>query len=252
MDPDHLHVEVHGPHVTPTIVLVHGAPDRSGSFRRLLAHLSGDRVVVYDRRGYGRSLGARPASGMLDHANDLLAILNRFEPPRVVVAHSFGCNPTMLAATLRPAAFAAVGLWEPPMPWLDWWPTTTRDYNTAIARSGDPGQAIEDMYRRLLGDTAWTRLPVDVQAKRRAEGTAFATDMASELVEPFAFEDVAVPAVVGHGSATSGEHIRGSTRLAAQLPDARLYVLEGVAHFAHRTHPAEFAEFVRATLALVR
>lgn len=248
---DRLHVAVHGPAVGPTVVLVHGAPDRSGSFRTLLEHLADSRVVVYDRRGYGRSVKADPPTSMLDHAHDLLEIVERFEPPRVVVAHSFGSNPTMLAATLRPAAFDALGLWEPPLPWLDWWSQSTRDYNTAIAASDEPGQMIEDMYRRLLGDEAWEALPPEAQERRRSEGVAFQVDMGSELTAPFAFADVRVPALVGYGTKTSQEHIHGARWLAGQLPGGRAYVVKGAGHFAHQTHPEQFASFVRRASSLV-
>lgn len=250
MEVDGIHLECHGPDEGPAIVLVHGAPDRSASFRSVLAHLSDRRVAVYDRRGYGRSTGAAPPTGMADHARDLLAILDRLGAPGVVVAHSFGSNPAMLAVTLQPKAFAAVGLWEPPMPWTERWPQSTKDYNAAVAASDDPEGTVEAMYRQLLGDAAWADLPADVRARRRAEGVAFQVDMASELVAPFDFDDVAAPALVGHGTETSGGHVEGTAWLVAHLPDARSHTIAGAGHFAPRTHPAEYAAFVRAAGAL--
>ena len=56
----------------PLVVLVHGAMDRSRSFRRVVDLLSDLRVVTYDRRGYGDSIDAAPASGLQDHTTDLL------------------------------------------------------------------------------------------------------------------------------------------------------------------------------------
>ena len=44
------------------------------------------------------------------HARDLLAIIAECPRPPVVVAHSFGSNPTMLAAIMQPRAFAGLGL----------------------------------------------------------------------------------------------------------------------------------------------
>ena len=132
-----------------------------------LGHLSDRDVTVYDRRGYGRSLGTTPARAMVDHARDLLDIADACKGPPVVVAHSFGANPTMLAATLRPDAFAALGLWEPPLPWVTWWPERTKQYNATVASSDAPADDIEEMYRRLLGDDVWSRLPADVRARRR-------------------------------------------------------------------------------------
>ncbi len=176
MDPSSVYIERHGPQTTPALVLVHGAPDRSTSFRGVLQYHADRRVVVYDRRGYGRSLHTPPARTMIDHANDLLAILENClevsQAPPVVVAHSFGSNISMLAATIRPSAFAAIGLWEPPLPWVDWWSESTKRYNAAVAGSHEPAEDIEAMYRGLLGDRTWNRLPPRVRAQRRARGTS--------------------------------------------------------------------------------
>ncbi len=245
-----MHVEHHGPATTPALVLVHGAPDRSSTFRGVLGYHAGRRVVLYDRRGYGRSIDAPPARAMVDHAHDLLAILDGCDAPPVVVAHSFGSNPTMLAATLRPGAFGALGLWEPPLPWVHWWSDSTKAYNAAVAASPDPSDDIEAMYRSLLGDAAWDRLPPEVRAERRAEGAAFQVDMASELEAPFDFADVRVPAVVGYGTATSAEHREGARWLVERLPLARLLAMPGAGHFAPRTHPKAFADFMAAAAGL--
>ncbi len=249
MDRSRLYVEVHGPPATPELVLVHGAPDRSTGFRDVLHYLTDRRVVLYDRRGYGRSLSAPPARAMIDHADDLLAVLDDCPAPPVVVAHSFGSNLTMLAASVRPSAFATIGLWEPPLPWVEWWPRGTKRYNAKVARSEDPADDIEGMYRMLLGDQGWERLRPDARAELRAEGLAFQIDMASELDAPFEFEDVLVPALVGYGTATVSEHATGAGWLVDRLPNARLRATDGVGHFAPRTHPKEFADFIDAVVA---
>lgn len=243
-----LYVEDHGPMTDPALVLVHGAPDRSTSFRGVLPYYSDRRVVLYDRRGYGRSLDASPAKAMIDHAEDLLSILEEYPVPPVVVAHSFGSNLTMLAATVRPSAFAAVGLWEPPLPWVEWWPDGTKRYNRKVAASNQPAKEIERMYRMLLGDDGWERLQPEAQAEIRAEGKAFQVDMASELDAPFDFQDVLVPALVGYGTATVAEHSRGAPWLVERLPNARLRATPGAGHFAPRTHPEEFAAFIGAVM----
>lgn len=243
-----LYVEHHGPGADPPIILVHGAPDRSAAFRDVIGHLPDRSVTVYDRRGYGRSLGTPPARAMADHARDLLDIADACECPPVVVAHSFGSNPAMLAATLRPSAFAALGLWEPPLPWVAWWPERTKHYNTMIASSDAPVDDIEEMYRRLLGDDVWGRQPADVRARRRAEGPAFQADMASEMHAPFEFHDVVVPSLVGYGTETSVEHAYGARWLAERLPTARTHTIEGTGHFAPRTHPRAYAGFVLSVL----
>jgi pimeloyl-ACP methyl ester carboxylesterase len=240
-------VERRGPQSSPALVLVHGAPDRSASFRGVRRHFVDRHVVTYDRRGYGRSLHAAPARAMIDHAEDLLAIVDECQVPPVVIAHSFGSNPTMLAVTLSPRAFAAIGLWEPPLPWVEWWPERTKAYNARVAGSTEPADQVEAMYRSLIGQ-AWDDLSPEVQSQRRAEGAAFQVDMASEIDAPFEFHDVLVPALIGYGTATSAEHIEGAHWLAEQLPNARLRASPGAGHFAPRTHPKEFAAFIAAAM----
>ncbi len=245
---DELAFDVVGSGPGPTVVLVHGAPDRAGSFRDVLAHLDGRRVVLYDRRGYGRSRQVRAPTGLVDHAEDLIRVVERVGEPCVVVGHSFGSNPTMLAAAHRPDAFAALGLWEPPTVWVDWWRQSVKDYHAAVAACDDAADAVEVMYRRILGNKVWFGLPPEVRQERRDEGRAFQVDMASVLAAPFAFAEVTVPAVVGYGATTSAEHVHGAEWLAEHLPDARLHVVPEAGHFANRTHPEAFARFVGAAV----
>jgi pimeloyl-ACP methyl ester carboxylesterase len=73
--------------------------------------------------------------------------------------------------------------------------------------------------------------------------------MASALDAPFAFEVVAVPALVGYGTDTSVEHDYGARWLAERLPCASLQSIPGTGHFAPRTHPEKFAAFVRSVAA---
>lgn len=228
------------------MVLVHGTPDTSGAFAAVLGQLADMRVLTYDRRGFGRSVHLPPPLTMRDHALDLLAIAERCPRPPVVVAHSFGSNPTMLAAIMRPQAFAGLGLWEPPTCWVDWWVQRTKDHNLRVANAPDPGVEMEESLRRLLSDEQWEAMPEATKRRRRAEGVAYSCDMASILEAPFDFADMTVRALVGCGTETMPEHRYGAAWLVEQLPDAALYEIEHVGHFANRTHPAEFAAFVRA------
>jgi pimeloyl-ACP methyl ester carboxylesterase len=66
---------------------------------------------------------------------------------------------------------------------------------------------------------------------------------------PFEAELVRVPAVVGHGTATSERHRRAAVEMEDALPDAELRTIDGAGHNAHDTNPGEFADFVRRTVA---
>ncbi len=185
----------------------------------------GDRcVLVYDRGATGLAVGAggrghdRSRRGPAGTRRRARGTAGRRGP-------SFGSNPTMLAVTLDPGHSVAIGLWKPPLPWVDWWPHV-RSVQPGRRRLHRRRASIETTYDRSWVTRRGTRSPAR-QEQRRAEGVAFQVDMASELVAPFRFEEVAAPALVGHGSATAKEHLRGSAWLVEQLPDATLHSVPG-------------------------
>lgn len=245
---DGVFVQAHGPADAPLVVLVHGSPDRSSTFGALLPLLSDLQVITFDRRGFGRSADAAPPTSLHDHALDLIALLENLGVPCAVAAHSFGSNVVMLAASLRPDLFSAVGLWEPPTVWIESWPSSTKEYHQRVADSPDPAGMIEEIFRALLGADTWEALPAAVRQQRRAEGPAFQVDMVSVIAAPFDVADVHVPAIVGYGTETSGGHVEGAIWLAEHLADASLHAVPAVGHFAPRTHPERFAEFVRMVM----
>ena len=113
-----------------------------------------------------------------------------------------------------------------------------------------PAAPIEHFYRRVLGDAVWDGQSDGGKTRRRAEGRVPGRHGLGATA-PFAFEDVVVPTLVGYGTETGAFHDGGSIWLAETLPDARLHVVEGTAHFASPNPPAaEYAGFVRATAAL--
>lgn len=224
----------------PVVVLLHGAMDRSTSFARTARHLSGVPVVRYDRRGYGRSLDAGPGD-LASHVDDLLTVLRG--RPAVLVGHSFG-GLIALAATgcAAPGQIAAVGTYEAPALWTDWWPPRLW--------TGDPAEAAERFLRNRVGAARWERLPGRWRAARRAEGTAMISEVDSIRPgrPPFDAGAVTVPVIVGCGAATSAHHTRAAVELADALPDATTCVIDGAGHDAPATHAAAYAAFVRQVM----
>jgi len=209
-------------------------------------HLRGVRVLTYDRRGYGRSLEAEPAARSLgDHASDLIDLLG--DRPTTVVAHSFGSCVAMLAAIRRPDVVVSLGLWEPPLPWEDWWPERSRQSVARIVEDPNPEAVGERLVRTVLGDAAWDRLGPERQRRRRLEGRAFVEDARAQLTRQFDLEDIQVPCVLARGSDTWPWMMETATRAAAIL-DAELIVVQGAQHFGHVTHPLEFAAFARRAI----
>jgi pimeloyl-ACP methyl ester carboxylesterase len=235
------------------VVLVHGAPDRSRSFRRVLPLLADLDVVTYDRRGYGESIDARPATSLDDHVRDLVAILERDQPvggPATLVGHSFGCNVVVATAIARPDLVRSIGLWELPIPWVEWWPTPAfRDGLVGIAADPDPEQRGERFTRNGQPAGTWERLSADRRRMLRREGRAFQSDIRSITRPPYDIGELRTPTVLACGATTTTGH-REAAHILGGLLGAPVMDVEGAGHFGPANHPEHFAELVRRAVEL--
>ena len=98
------------------------------------------------------------------------------------------------AALSSPGAFASIGVFEPPMPWLGFrrpggvpWPPT----------SEDPGVEAERFFCRMVGEGTWARLTEGGRAERRADGPALVADLRSMRVQEPPFDVTALSAARG-------------------------------------------------------
>lgn len=238
----------------PLVVLVHGSLDRAGSFARVLRRLDDLHTIAYDRRGYDRSRHVVPVHDTLEgHVEDLVAVIG--DRPAVVVGHSYG-GTIAIGAALRtdgPGSILAVGAYEPPMPWLGPWATRRQSGTTTPPRmslDGDPELIAENFFRRMVGDSAWDRLPEATKEARRADGAALAAEMSAIRVTepPFEVTALTVPCLVASGTESLPHQRATPAWLAANVPGAELIEIEGSAHGAHLTHPDAFARFVRVAV----
>ena len=230
----------------PVVVLVHGSLDRGTSFARVTRRLGDLAVVTYDRRGYHRSRGAAGlARSLADHVADLVELVGT--GPCVVVGHSYGGDVAIGAALAASGAVRAVGAYEPPLPWFDWWPRRTA---SSIADE-DPAVFAESFFRRVVGDAGWERLNEHDRAARRADGPALVAELADLRAggAPFDVTALAVPLVLGRGERSIPHHRRSVDALEELVAGAQVVEFPGAAHGAHLSHPDAFAAFVRRVVA---
>jgi pimeloyl-ACP methyl ester carboxylesterase len=232
-----------GPPDAPLIVLIHGSMDRSTGMLRLSRRLDDAfRVLRYDRRGYGRSVGDHDRYDMGAQVDDLIALLAGRRA--VLVGHSYGGNVAMATATRRPDLVAAVALYETPLSWEPWWPGTTAGAQ-ATATSGDAGDAAERFMRRLVGDDVWEGLPARTRATRRAEGPAMVGELKDlQANRPWVSAEIGCPVVLSCGSNGAAHHQQGTRFIHDQFPDSTFVVLDGCRHDAPMSHSQLFASVV--------
>lgn len=231
-----------GPAGGRLVVLVHGAMDRATSFTRLTARLRDWTVLAYDRRGYGRSSHLGPPEDFETQVRDLVDTLEG--RPAVAFGHSLGGDVVLTTVARHPGLITAAVVWEPPQPWLPFWPaeTASRGAGSHLA----PEERAEWFMRRMVGDRVWERLPSTTRAQRRAEGRTLEADLRSLGGAPLFDPDaVRVPVIVGRGGESRVHHRRAARELAAALPMGELAEIADAGHGAHLSHPGEVADLIR-------
>lgn len=200
------------------------------------------RAVSYDRRGYAGSSSLGPSESFEDQVTDLLTVLNG--EPAVVFGHSYGGDVVLAAASRHPDLITSAMVWEPPRPWLPWWPGMSSRADGAV--SLDPEDRAEWFMRRMVGDRVWERLPESTRTQRRREGPTLLAELEALRSAPaFVVDQVRVPVLVGRGGESVPHHRRSARELAASLPQGELCEIAGASHGAHLSHPGELADLIR-------
>jgi len=219
----------------PVVVLVHGVLDTCLSFDGVVDALAPDfTVVTYDRRGWARSADAAPATSLADHAEDLISVMQ--ERRGTVIGHSYGGTVAMLAAVRRPDLVAALGVFEPSMQWLDWWPSM----DTIAEQSPDE----QEHFRAGLEGR-----PRPTPEQRAHDQALLAEELTFIARAPLTFGELTAPRLVGRGGLSAGWRVAATDRLHEELA-CELVVIEDAGHTAHRMQPKGFADFARRVAGL--
>jgi pimeloyl-ACP methyl ester carboxylesterase len=102
----------HGVRGGPIAVAIHGITANAWSWAAVARHLDGDvGLVAIDLRGRGASAEAPGPFGMRRHADDVAAVIERFDAaPAVVAGHSMGTYVALCCAERHPADVAGLVL----------------------------------------------------------------------------------------------------------------------------------------------
>lgn len=231
----------------PLLLLVHGAMDRATSFTRLMSKLPDWEILAYDRRGYGHSHHLGPPEDFDSQVEDLLSVLG--DRQAVAFGHSLGGDIVLAAMSRHPGLLTAALVWEPPQPWLPFWPADKA--GDANRPEMSPEDRAERFMRRMIGDRIWERLPNATKARRRAEGLTMDGDLATIANHPvFDPSLILAPVLVGRGGLSLPYQRRATRELVTHLPKGELVEIAESGHGAHLSHPTDVAAFVRRAAGL--
>jgi pimeloyl-ACP methyl ester carboxylesterase len=240
----------------PVAVLLHGQPGEGRDWEAVARRLMPDiRVIVPDRPGYGRTPG--PAVGIAENAELIVAMLDRLEVSKAVIAgHSWGGAVALelaLGHQDRVSALVLAGSvgGKGSVDWFDHLlampviGTAMSLVGLSVLRMPPLGRIVAGLAAPTAPDlvkgfaTGWYRSWRSFVIEQRALVTEMPriTDSLGK---------VGVPAVVIAGTNDRLVRPRSQLALADALPHARLVRIGGVGHIVPREAPDKLAEVILA------
>ena len=208
-------------------------------------------TFAMDRRGFGGS-GDSPEYAIERDFEDVAAVVDavaeRTGAAVVLFGHSYGASCAMGGAALT-ANVSHLVLYEPSLG-LSYPPGSIDRIEKALA-AGDNEAAIVTTLVDILdmteeeidGFRSSPLWPLRVAAAPTIPRECRAEE--TWVYAPGQFDAITAPTLLLSGSDSVAAIVGATQRAAAAIPNARVHVLEGHAHFAHRTDP----ELVRKVIA---
>jgi pimeloyl-ACP methyl ester carboxylesterase len=237
----------------PPLVLVHGSMCDHTASDPLVAELRATMTTfAMDRRGFGAS-GDAAGYALEREFEDVAAVVEaaatRTSGPVALWGHSYGAGCAMGGAALTGAVHHLV-LYEPGLG-IPYPAGSIEEVEAALA-AGDAERALLLVLVGIVGMT-------DEEVASLRSGPRWPTMLASAptvprecraengwTYRPGAFAGVAAPALLLAGAESHPVLREATGRALAALPGARVEVLDGHAHLAHRGDPAMVAAVIRA------
>src|SRR3954447_11293554 len=204
----------------------------------------GYRVITWDERGHGATETSQDPFTYWDSASDLIGLLDELDIDQAVLAGmSQGGFLSMRAALTAPERVRALVLIDTQAGVED--PAKLEGYNQLIdawVAPGGPPQEVLDTVTAIIigpgyeGTPAWHEKwrGVGELQMRQIYGTLTGRDDIWDRIG-----EIAQPTLVIHGDQDAAIELAIGERLAEDIPNAELVVIEGGGHASNMTHPEQ-------------
>jgi pimeloyl-ACP methyl ester carboxylesterase len=248
----------------PLVVCIHGFAVAGGAASSFLLgfNLARDAdVVTYDLRGHGRTEVPPSGYSIVDHAQDLSALLDALDitEPVHLVGFSYGGAVATLAAMRHPERVASLSLLDGIVPVEGWekaFYASIEHYEGVIALAKAQGMSmdaiIEACVRAVMEDQGVSHRrasSIGERIYRVFEQTTMKEDLRTEVAFAEAeFRHIRCPVLGVYGSQSDLYPL--TDRLPALVPDATVYTLPGAGHMEVYFRVEELRAIVRNFLGL--
>jgi pimeloyl-ACP methyl ester carboxylesterase len=251
-----LYCEEHGDGAP--ILCIHGTSGSAVAWPEAVEKLSRlGRVIVYDRRGSGRSERPEPyeRTSVAEHADDAAALLDALAAaPAVVIGRSYGGTVATDLALRYPDRVRALAVLEGDAP-RELAPAAAEWVDGLVDRLGEVAEqdgvdaVAEALIREVGGEDAWLSLPKELRRIMTGNGPAILAEARGEWwlhADTAAHATIEQPALLVGASDSPPAFREAIEALADAIPNARLSLVGG----GHLIDPAapEVLAFVREVL----
>jgi pimeloyl-ACP methyl ester carboxylesterase len=238
----------------PPIVLVHGSIADHTTLSPLIDDLSTAMATFsMDRRGFGASGDNTPYAierDFEDVAAVVDAVADQTGGPVAIFGHSYGANCAMGGAALTPNVRHLV-LYEPSLG-LAYPPGSVEAVEAAVA-AGDLDTAVVAILSGILKLSG-----EEINAMRASQTPPWSTRIASAwtlprecraeerwVYQPRQFDSIQASVLFLAGSRSPADLAKATQEANNAIPGARIQMLEGHAHMAHKSDPAMVGAVIR-------
>ncbi len=234
------------------MVLVHGSLGDHTAWAVPVAELAKYfTTFALDRRGFGAS-GDGENYDIEQDFEDVAAVVDvvaeRTGRSVTLWGHSYGANSAMGGANLSSKVDRLI-LYEPSLGLT--YPAGSIEAAEAALAVGDRETAVvrilvdvlemsEEEVDALRSSPRWPNLLAGAHT-----GPRECRIEESWSYEPGQFDDIAAPTLMLSGGDSPEPLVEATRRAGEAIPNARIHILEGHSHFAHRTHPEMVVTVIR-------
>jgi pimeloyl-ACP methyl ester carboxylesterase len=247
-----------------SLVLIHGSWGQRETWQLIMPGLAESfRVVSYDRRGHGESIGPPDAGTVHDDVADAAALIEAMDAaPAYVVANSYGSCIALRLAAERPELVKRMVCHEPPMmgmleastdhkPLFDDLMTKMAEVRRRL-EGGDARDAAEYFVENVaLGPGAWALVPPPMQDMFVQNAPTFLGELRDPdavRIDVDALTRIQAPVLLTNGDQSPAMFAPIADELAGAIPNIRRQTLTGVGHVPHMTHPDDYVALVKSSL----
>ena len=233
----------------PAIVIIHGGMDDGRAWKKVADRLSDSYRVVRLRR---RPYGLRAPTTMAQEVDDVLAVSEAVQGPKMLVGHSSGGVLALETMVASPKTFRGAVIYEPPVvlgPPVGG--EATQRVRAAI-EAGKPGKAIAIFSQHMLRLNPVQARFVGLYAAlhpryRKLVHTQLRVEEIDDLgVRLDEYAKLDVPVTLVSGSRSPGHLEERIDVLVNTMPRSEKVVLKKQSHGAHLTAPDQLAVIARA------